>query len=130
MLDRSKVKQLARIENHLSDFNVYAIESELKGVTYGYWKDHLVIFTLTGDMAVRYDEIPIFIRWLRNYCTRGYIPVNMPVRFGRYRNRVVISHGAYGRMSLFLSRMDEFLSELDGIHQDIVYRKAVGVRGA
>ena len=130
MLDRSKVKQLARIENHLSDMRVYAIESEVKGVTYGYWENHLVIFTLTGDLAVRYDEIPIFVRWLRNYTQRGYIPVNMPVRFGRYGNRVVISHGEYGRMSLFLSRMDEFLSELDGIYQDIVYRKSVGVRGA
>ena len=130
MLDRSKVKQLARIENHLSDFNVYAIESELKGVTYGYWKDHLVIFTLSGDMAVRYDEIPIFVRWLRNYCARGYIPVNMPMRFGRYGNRVVISNREYGRMSLFLSRMDEFLSELDGIYQDIVYRKQIGLKGA
>jgi hypothetical protein len=125
MLDRSKVVKLSQVANYLSYMGVYAIESEVKGVLYGYQKNHLVIFTLKGDVAIKYKDIPDLIKWLKSIKRTGYVPVNVPIYFGIWKNQIII-----GQAVIFKSRLPGLIEELEGICEDLHDRKRMGVKGA
>lgn len=129
-LDRSKVIQLETINNHLSDKGVFVVDCQTHGVTMGYWNDYLVIFTLKGDMAIHYDMIPDFIRWLKQIDQTGYVPLNMPICFQARKNTVIISNGKLGRLLIFRSRIKSLTEEIEGIYDILRYRKEIKLIGA
>lgn len=128
IFNRNYNQQLDAVNRHLSDQKVYVIHSEISGISIAYWSNHLVIFTLKGDLAVEYKDIPDLIKWLKSINRTGYVPLNMPIYFGMKKNKVVIA--GKGHIEIWRTRLGELIEEVEGIYQDLGWRKDAKLKGA
>lgn len=130
MLDRSKARQLIRLTDHLSFMGVYVIESEVHGMALAFWGDHLVIMTIESDMAVEYERIPDFVRWLKRIERTGYMPLNLPYTFGASGAKLKISYGENGHIEIWKKRLNQLIQEIEGVYSDWQDFKRYQINGA
>lgn len=130
MLDRFKVRQLIRITDHLTYKGIYVIESEVHGIALAYWNNHLVIFTIESDLAIEYENIPDFLRWLKSINKTKYLPLNLPYTFGVVKDKLKISYGANGHIEIWRKRLGQLIGEIEGVYEDWTDYKRMRLRGA
>ena len=130
MLNKTKSWQLSKVMNHLHFLGVYVFESDVYGYAMAFWSNHLVILNVKWQIAIEFERIPDFTRWLKSIDKTGYLPLNLPYTFGISNHKLKIYYGENGYIEIWLKQLHQIIEEIEGLYHNWIDFKRLDIKGA